>query len=1142
MTQRALTTILTLKLTICALTGAADVPFDALDNVEGDHVDLLFMPVDPMVLAPGGATLWAVNTHGSTVVGYDLATGAPVRTIAAPWGPVSIEYWVSPVDGHHELLVASRGTYGVTRLDPATGGLLGFIELPAEPADLLVDPASGHLFAACSAQDVVIEINLRTGAVYDRYEIETTRHLLFLSSDGAGAVLVAPMLSGNNSMTRSGGQVGFNQAFPGTNVVDMADPTVATVGLPDHDLFRLVPGPTPFTGTVAVAATALGTNLFAHGVNPRTGDFWIVGTEANNKDPDLQSEPAVKGEIVFNRLTITTLDPQGAVGAADHTIVLLDDADPSTPAIDYQAGFSVGQPYDFAFTPEGGAVVVGILTDNAVLLGPAGARIREWNVGEGAIPRGVVVAGDKAYVYCWGTNEIEVYDLAGHGVPMTGRLDLGYDPTPRDVREGRALFYDGDNSELGNASCNSCHLDVGMDFLVWNLSDWPVDDKGPMATQNLRGIEPLLPYHWRGERSFLDFNPAFAGLLGGTPLGEEPGGTFEKFQRFVFQVQNPANPFAHPDRVVSDDPALLYGFNPAGTVAIHGALSAVNGQNVYFTKPNVGPATCQDCHTLPTGTANDFFHDGAADQDHRSSFDVTAYNALWRKELKSRVTVAFPPPPNQTEDVTQVRAPLGVGTAHAGNRAGVFEFVFEQFGALTPEERQDAAFFLHQLDSGLAPAVHRAALLDEDHPETEGFVGQYLLAQAQAGNCDVAAFGSMATPQGLEQTRWYWDGASFVSDDPGLPARQLADFAAAASTGNESHLFLGLPVGMGRRWAVDYDGDALINGAEAAAATDPYSPDSDRDGFYDGVEVAYSGDPLDPLSLPADDDKPVIEQVRLIYVTTQVAKLIVETSEPTRVELDYATAGAPAVTATSPGWKDRHTIVLTGLEKSYATTSTFHVYGGEVRAHDQAQNPGDPKPLPSFQTEPFIVAFEQNNDPPNTETVLDELSFVNAMPASGGYTLTWSARVIHQKDAYPTPLADHVVVARVLLKKAGGDDFFRVQSFTMPGASFTPVLMIDLLAGVFSIGSPTFYAGLGPFLLSTVTGGDGYATLEVTLPNAEAGDQVRLSIETVALVDPASWDPASWSETVFPTLEATSLWHFPATATANRATEPVTLP
>src|SRR6185503_19914872 len=204
------------------------------------------------------------------------------------------------------------------------------------------------------------------------------------------------------------------------------------------------------------------------------------------------------------------------------------------------------------------------------------------------------------------------------------------------------------------------------------------------------GIEFTKPYHWRGERELIDFNPAFSGLLGGANLTPTQ---FAAFEELLFGLQNPANPFEDPRRIVNDRRKLGFEFD------VHPSVSAVHGQELYFPEPSVGNDSCNDCHTLPTGTNNDFFPDELDDTGHRNTFKNTAFNGLWRKEQKTRVQVKehfFP---------AELRPPLGAGSSHAGLSNGVFEFNQDNFDMPVNDE-EDIALFVHQLDSGLAPAVH----------------------------------------------------------------------------------------------------------------------------------------------------------------------------------------------------------------------------------------------------------------------------------------------------------------------------------------------------------------------------------------------------------------------------------------------------
>jgi hypothetical protein len=1083
-----------------------EAPFRRLDNVEGDDVDLLVFPVKPMAVSPNHSTFWALNSHGSRLLGYTSFTGQPSKVYDVPWGPVSLEYWVSSVDAHHELLVVTRGTRGLTRLDPATGSVLGYLELSPEPGGTVL--LGDHLFVACSSLDQVLEIDLLTNTVFDTFEIDTSRHLLFLSADGLGNVLVTPMLSGNNTMPRRSAVAGELQSDPAGNVLDMSDPTQADIGLPDEDVFRIRPGASPGTGTVEVAATGVGTMLFAHGRNPITGRLWVLNTQSINADPALDSEPEVRGIFSRNRLALVNLPAPGGTPATSHSFVDLD-AVPSAP---------VGKPYALAFASTGQALIAGALTDNVTVLNQNGSHLLTWNLPAGSIPRGILLDEflDFAFVYCWGTNTVEVRDVSLPGVPVVVTLDLGYDPTSPLRKQGRAIFYDGHNSLNQNLSCESCHVEGMTDHLVWNLSGEPIDDKGVLFTQMLKGLEFTKPYHWRGERELSDFNPAFSGLLGGSQLTAQE---FAAFEEFLFGVQNTANPFEHPRRVVSDDRQQTRFDFPT-----HARVSALRGQDLYFEVPTIGTATCQDCHTLPTGTDNEFFPDSETDTAHRNTFVNPAYNGLWRKEQKTRVLVKerFRPP--------EERPPLGAGTSHAGLSSGVFEFNLRDDFEIPLRDREDIAFFMHQIDQGLAPAVHRAGLLAPGQLD-QAFVEGYLLDQARRRNCDLAVFGTVDAGGGVQRMRWYWERSSglFVPADQDLPSQPLSFFVFQAQGGTGRNVFVGLPVGMGRRFGVDDDNDLLFQVDELQLGTDPRDEDSDDDGFLDGTERLFGSDPQDDQSLPSSAQPPVIRRVKKLFHTARVAKLVVETDRPTQIEVSYSSnLGDTGLFEEKLEYKTQWEVALRDLEPSNAIAGIHRVYTGTIKVFDEFGNQAQ-TPLPAFETLPFVHALETGvPNPIELETCVRELALVSAAPSpAGGYDLVFRATIEDRKFEAPAPLPTHVAVARVIVNGALETDI--VMNGGPPATTILSDFGFNDLYGGFG--------GFGPFVVGSISGGDGRSTIAFRLPSALAGDEVVLSLEMVGRpVDPPAFDPAQ------PHFDDSSLFDLSNTPAAHRASAPVTLP
>ncbi len=1092
-----------------ARTGTVPQPhalaaFEVLDNVEGPWVNLNVVPVRPLLLGTRGT--FAINTHASTVVRISAAATV-VGTFSVPWGPVSIAERTS--DGESELLVVCRGTHVLVRLDPLTGETLATLDLPFEPADIVVDAARDAAFIACSGADSVVEVDLALNTIAHTYAIRG-KHPVFLSFDAHGRVLVAPQLSGNNSGTVSRALTPLQADESG--LIDFATHPDVITGLPDEDLFAI----DPVARTVTAVAKATGSVLFAHGVNPSTGELWQLNTEANNKDPERQTEASIRGFVVDNRLTIVDVPAPAAPAATSHTIVNLDDVDPSTSGVQYDRAQSVGQPYALAFTSSGYAAVCGLLTDNVAILDPAGARVLEIDLPAGSIPRAALfdASGEFLLVYCWGRNTLDIYGLSTPSIPLAS-VDLGFDPAPADVRAGRALFYSGRFSLQGNASCASCHVEGRTDMLHWNLSDAARDDKGPMVTQTLASIERNGPMHWRGEReSLADFNAAFDKLLGGEPLDTTPGGEFDQFEAFVLSIQSPANPLEHPSRMVFDHGGLA---PPAGFSAGRG--SALRGQRAFFENQQDVGRSCNACHMLPTGTSGDTSSTGKADPlPKRTHFKVPQFLEMWRKE-QPIVDVVF-------AGEGPVAYPLlGGALTHAGRMNSLFDFIDIVFRQMPDSHTADLLAFLSQLDQGLAPAVARAGHLS---PSTRSSAGpvltDYLLPQARARSIDVAAYGRADFGAGLVPMRWAYDRASdrFVAEDSRLPSVPLAFFLSQAQSSSANLVFVGLPVGMARMFGIDFDGDDFPNVDETVVGTDPFEPDSDGDGFGDGHEIAHESRPMDPTSHPVDTTPPAVLNPRVLWVAGRTAAIAFETSELTSCEVEYALAGGSPELVSEPSLARVRRVLLTGLLPS-SGPGVESVYSAVLRVTDEGGNVTSTA-LPPIRTGDFFFEPTPSGMPEDPFTVvvgelswIEELKWINPrISPSGVLQATALARVDKKLQVPLAPGASgQVVIATVLVNGV------RAQSFSSPlPTQFT----------VFD-GPPAIP---GPFVMSMPTKDDGLATLSFTLEGLSPGDRVQLVIDAVAVCDPSTYDPSAPDFGSADNPIPLGRWSFPDTPAAAR--------
>lgn len=1056
--------------------------FRVVDNIRGEWVNLNHAPIRPMVLDPVNQELWAVNTHDSTVVMFTGATAQPQKQYAVPWSPVSIAFWSdsSARQRSERLIVVCRGTYGLAILERASGVVKGFVSLPAEPGDVLV--IDDDAWVSCSGADEVVKVSLSNQTISVRVSIPS-EHPLFLTRDGS-EVLVTPLLSGNNTVVDKLDQA-RDRTADRRGILDLNDSAVATIPLPDQDIFRI-----DSTGSITQTHSGIGTILFGHAINPITGELWVLNTEANNLgklDTNypagttdtklLQSEPSIRGVNVRNRVTRIDLNT-----GTKSTVELELNANGA-----YADSRTIGQPYALDFVPagepnQGNAFIVGLLNGRIVEYNSVGGFVQSRDIlPRGAIPRGLLIDSvtDRLLVYCWGTNEIRVYPLGSTPV-LAPSLDLGYDPAPPDVQEGRKLFYDGSHSRHGDESCATCHIDGRLDLIAWDLSNRPFDDKGPLTTQNLSGIARMRPFHWRGEQAngLIDFNDAFDALLGGDPL-DTMNGDFAKFQEFVFSIQAPANPFLDPARVLNNAlPPPLPSVLPPGFSGV-GPADLINGQNMWFDVATVGLLSCNDCHTLPTGTNADIIADGSDLHPKRGRLMITGFNEMWRKVQDTTLVTLFDVDDMgvPTGGLTTRRYPMaGHGFAHSGAAASLLEFT-RGAGGITAQQVWDIAGFLTVLDTGIAPAAHTGILLDAAHPSGVE-IDNALLKQAQLGNCDVVVFGT-STFGAPASVRWVYDPASdrFQSEFKPL-TRNFAFFQNQAQSGQGSNMFIGVPLGMGRRFAIDFDSDGLFNVSETRAwGTQPLVKDSDGDGFEDGHETDNGSDPTDPLSVPTDTIFPSVVGPTLDWINTETAKLGFRTSEPCTYEVDLASATHTLPTVVGDDLSTVHDVVINELRRA-------SMYTGTLKVTDRGGN---------LTTVPLtgIDTLAVNGGNANAVVVAD-LDWVLPITFQIGSTAVsaQAEAVVRRRNLPNAPVVPGIVlVARVIIQRAGQDT-------AEVSSTFSSSLRFDALTHATAAGqSPPTEFLPGPYLLSTASNALGIAQFDLGQTGLQPGDRVTLSIE-----------------------------------------------
>lgn len=1089
----------------------ARAPYRALTDTRRSFTNRNVEAVRGFVATNDGSELYALNVDQSTIVAF----AAPLVQPFARWRTLA-EPCAIAFDGP-DLLVVGQGNHAIARHSRTTGAMLDVLALPSEPADLVVDPENHEAWVSCMGADRVVQIALgppfaivRTYGVADGLLAKRPRNLSIDLGDpqdpSDSVVYVAPLVSGNNTMITT--QLPGGSALR-ERVVDGYDASgFPSGGLPDVDLFRIRRA----SGVVERVVRKAGSLMLAHGKNPATGDYWMLGVDEHNLLAT--NEPAIRGRFATNALSIVRASSWPGAGAGPVLPDLhrdLDDDTPDDATPTHSSTSACAFPCAIAFhASTGWAAIAGSGSPRILLCDQDGARRQTLSLDDAAL--GIhgrvvrtlrIVQGTQLLAYCQQTNEILVYSLAPLALVPTRSIALGDDPAPASVKRGRAIWYDASRSTDARTSCNTCHPQGGSDGLVWQISNAPVDEKGPMVTQPLLGLEDSFPYHWRGERSLDEFNDAFPGLLGASAA--LPPAELDDFLEFLFSLVPPANPSQDVDRELKD--ALRPMAQGVGVVPLPRVGSPVRGSALYHDRDAdglFGNGSCASCHMDPTGSRGDYFADKPSPVASASNFETIQLDAGLALKDQPLVDVAVDPVAGAGASSFKSQL-LGSGVLHDGRSQSLFTFVLAFFPTFNAQEKADVVSFVQLFDTGTAPATHFVARLDASTSETEARRLRKLVAsQTSRGWIGVVALTTWDVGGVPTRIAWWWDAASahFVPEDASLASAQtFAQFVAAASSGSASITLLGVEPGNERRLAADNDLDGLDSGVERALGTDPWRADTDRDGAPDGDEVANGSDPLDASSLPNDATPPqLVGPIEIDFVNASQVKLHFRSDEPARWSIALATPNGRPVSEARLSLDVLHTAVVHRLEPS---TEGFHAngYTGTLVLTDRAGNASAPIALPPFDTASMI--HEATAPGVGVDVVVGDLALTQESRAGS----TWSARAdvrVDWREHGPPAIGapSHVVVAQLMKRAANGLDWEIVPASNVthdaPNAPSTSFLFD---------GVP--YSALpGPFVVLAPTDASGRTSVHVAASGLAPGEEVLFDVLAV-LPAPAGYAPAS---------------------------------
>ena len=932
---------------------AQGFPANTLRNFESPQVH-------PLAMTPDGTRLLAVNSPNATLSVFQLTSGSPVLTAEIPVGlePVSVA-----ARNDREAWVVNWLSDSVSVVDLTTGNVTRTLDVGDEPTDILFAGPGGAKAFVCVAGGGHLDISgvSTTGAsgavkAFDPANPSAAPQVVeifgkqprALARDAAGTrVFVSVFESGNQTtlvpekVTRAnGGLPAPNPAMaaglpaaPSTALIvkwngsAWADETGDTkwdqfvnYTLADIDLVTIDASGASLS--VSAQVRNLGTSIGNMAFDAASGRLFVVNRDSTNVR---RFEPNLRGVFQTNR--VSALDTAGGTPSVAFVRDLNAHVDLSNPAgTDAERAQSLALPSDITRASDGTLYVAATSSAKVGVLDAQGNVSARVAVGNG--PTGLALDESRQRLYVLNRHDETLSVVNTSSKAQVSVVSVGFNPEQPAVRNGRRFLYDAVNfSAHGTVSCASCHPNGHRDGLVWDLGD-PTGSlvtlnvtggnfthhpmKGPMMVQSLRGLFNAAPLHWRSDRrDVTEFNQAFPGLLGSKRLLTPQ--EMADFAAFVNTLSYPPNPNENYNRTQPNPPA---GPNAArGTNRFSSFQASTTFQNIFLGNAS----NCNACHSSDPGSTNSFAIGSARITfngtllSEPQQFKIPQLRGIYQKAGMRKPDPGEP----RTEQIT------GFGFMHDGAFDTLVNFMKQPdfIGFRNDDERRDIEAHLLALDSVIAPAVGLQVTVNASNknaPEVLARI-QLLVQQAQPffppltqnpfpSNCDLVVRGIYGGEQrGFLQT----GGGNFQPDslsEARVTVQQLLD-----SVGPGSELtFTGVPTGEGRRFALDHDGDGLLDNDEGRTSVQI----AGRVVGADGAGVAGV-----PVALSGSQTASTLTDATGRYAFNFVSTAGTHTVTPLGAGLTFAPAN---VTFVKPEW-NRSAVFVTSATANAADSSQFFV-------------------------------------------------------------------------------------------------------------------------------------------------------------------------------------------------------------------------
>jgi DNA-binding beta-propeller fold protein YncE len=413
------------------------------------------------------------------------------------------------------LYVAAETASEILAVEAASGAVVWRIELPDPPGGLCLTPDGTRLYVTGAApRGKVFEIDAAAGRIVRALPAGHTPVAPRLSPDGRelyilnrfdNAVAVFDLQEGVQiglipvvrepvaaALTPDGRRLIVANLLPsGPANGDYVASRVSVIDTVNKRVARHIPLPNGSTGVRGVAVSPDGRQAYvvhiqAHFqlVTIQLDRGWMNTNALSIIDPETQT---LIYTMVLDEQTLGAANPWDVAITGDgRHLVVTHSGTHELSVIDREAlqARIAGRPNPYRESARRSAFLTSLPPPDFRLLEGIRRRVRLAGLG----PRGLALAGSKAYAAEYFSDSVAVVELPAHGSPEVGSFELA---PPREwtlERRGEFLFHDASKSYQQWQSCASCHPgQARADGLNWDL----MND----GTGNAKSTKSLLMAH-----------------------------------------------------------------------------------------------------------------------------------------------------------------------------------------------------------------------------------------------------------------------------------------------------------------------------------------------------------------------------------------------------------------------------------------------------------------------------------------------------------------------------------------------------------------------------------------------------------------------------------------------------------------------